>query len=115
LDKHAEDVLILDVARLSGITDYFVICTADNARQIKAIQDHLEKTAREAGARVLHSEGEVTTNAVAALHEYNWVLLDCGDVVVHIMDRAARAFYRLEHLWADAPRVPFEELRVHRS
>lgn len=82
--------------RVSSVTDYFVICSGQTARQVQAIADHVSEGAQQRGGRVWHIEG---------YRDAQWVLLDCGDVVVHIFHPAAREFYRLEQLWGDAPRV----------
>lgn len=82
--------------RVSSVADYFVICTGQTGRQVQAIADHVGEGARQRGRRVWHTEG---------YQEAQWVLLDCGDVVVHIFHPSARAFYRLEQLWGDVPRV----------
>lgn len=90
-DKKAEDVVVIDVAKKIGITDYFVICTAFSAPQTRAIVEEMEKRAREAtGSRVRHVEGN---------HRSEWVLMDFGDVVVHIFSRDARLYYSLEKYW----------------
>ncbi len=107
LDKQAEGVSILDLRALSTVTDFFVVCTAGSGRQLTAIKEHIEHALNERGARVWHTEGVVPSGASSALPGAapQWVLIDCGEVVVHLLDDAARAFYRLEELWADAPRV----------
>jgi ribosome-associated protein len=109
LDKQAEDVVVLQVRALTTVADYFVIGTGTSARQIDALREHIETVLRQSGAQVWHVEG---TAAPAASSERadtpTWVLMDCGDVVVHLFDPRARAFYRLEELWADAPRVACE-------
>jgi ribosome-associated protein len=107
LDKQAEDVLILDLRAVSTITDFFLVCTADNARQLDALTDHIEATLLTLGRRAQHIEGASgSAGAHPATPESRWVLMDCGDLVVHLFDRHAREFYRLEELWADAPRIP---------
>ena len=109
LDKHAEGVVVMDLRTLSNVTDFFVVCTADSAPQMNAIKDHIEATLAQQGCAVFHTEG-----AAAALGPRRdrdvpqWVLLDCGDVVIHLLDEPARTFYQLEQLWADAPRVPLD-------
>ena len=109
LDKQAEDVVILDLRPVSTIADFFLVCTADNVRQLDALKDHIEATLLKLGHRVQHTEGSAAPAASSpASPESRWVLLDCGDLVVHLFDRHAREFYRLEDLWADAPRVPFD-------
>ena len=107
LDKHAEGVVILDLQPLSTVADFFVMCTANNPRQISAIKDHVEAVLAQHGAVVWHAEGVVTSPLVSGGLEQmpQWVLMDCGSVVVHLFDQRTRALYRLEELWADAPRV----------
>jgi ribosome-associated protein len=95
-DKKATDVLVLNVAETLVVTDYFLIATGANDRQVHAIADSIEDALREAGARPIGREGE---------RELKWVLLDYGDFVVHVFQGAERDFYRLEKLWSDAPRL----------
>ena len=108
LDKQAEDVVILDLRPVSTIADFFLVCTADNVRQLDALKDHIEAALLKLGRRVQHTEGSSASTPGAAAPESRWVLIDCGDVVVHLFDRSAREFYRLEELWADAPRIPID-------
>lgn len=95
-DKKATDVMALYVAETLVVTDYFVIATGSNDRQVHAIADSVEDALREAGAKPIGREGE---------RELKWVLLDYGDFVVHVFQAAEREFYRLEKLWSDAPRL----------
>jgi ribosome-associated protein len=97
----------MDLHAVSSVTDFFVICTADTGRQLDALKEHIEATLAKHGGRVGHVEGAAASggSARAFEREPQWVLLDCGDVVVHLLDQHARSFYRLEELWADAPRV----------
>jgi ribosome-associated protein len=95
-DKKAEDAVVLDVRGLSGVADYFVLLSADSDRQAGAIADAIEAPLEALGAIRLGVEGRSGGG---------WVLLDFGDVVVHVMDPETRKFYDLEGLWADAPRV----------
>ncbi len=109
LEKQAEGVVVMDLRSLSSITDFFVVCTADNARQLSALQEHIERTLGARGALVWHTEGITSTQGRTSSRltpEPQWVLLDCGEIVVHLLDRPARELYRLEDLWADAPRLP---------
>ncbi len=99
-DKKAADVVVLDVAELLVITDYFVVCTGRNDRQVKVIAEEVEKRLKAAGLPLLGSEGE---------REAVWVLLDFADVVVHVFQPQEREFYRLERLWSSAPRVELPE------
>jgi ribosome-associated protein len=95
-DKKAIDVVALKVADLLIVTDYFVIATGANDRQVKVIADTIEERLREAGVKPVGREGE---------RENTWVLLDFGDLVVHVFQPEEREFYRLEKLWSDAPRL----------
>ena len=97
-DKKAQDILVLDIREISPITDYFVICTAQNKIQAKAIADNIEEKIQEDGLLMLRKEGY--TDSL-------WTLLDYGDVVVHIFTQTEREFYSLEKLWSDAKVVEF--------
>lgn len=101
---------MLDLRSLSSVTDFFVICTAGSARQIDAIKDSIEGVLARQGYTVFHIEGSSVPgkSTSPSRAEPCWVLMDCGDVVAHILDQQARGFYRLEDLWADAPRVAIE-------
>ena len=107
LNKQATDVVVLDLRALSTVTDFFVICTVDSTPQLAAIRDDLDATLAQHGATVWHTEGASSSGRSVqdAIGQLRWLLLDCGDVVVHVLDQRSRAFYRLEELWADAPRV----------
>ncbi len=95
IDKKAENVKVLDLTH-SGFTDYFVICSGFSDRQIQAICNHVTETMKAQGYRLSSSEGYT---------EGRWILLDFGDVVVHVFLDALREYYDLESLWADAPRI----------
>ena len=97
----AEDIIALDVRELTIITDYFVICTGKSSIQIRAISDRIEEKLRNEGERKLRVEGR---------QEATWILMDYGDVVVHVMAAEQRDFYRLEELWGEAPRMELELL-----
>jgi ribosome-associated protein len=97
--KKAFDILILDLRGLTYITDYFVICSGSNVTQVGAIADGIGQALAKAGVHPSHVEGEA---------EASWVLMDYGDVVVHIFDEQTRAYYCLEKLWGDAPRMAIE-------
>ena len=107
-EKHAEDIVALDVRALSTVADFFVVCTAESGRQIQAIRDHIEVTLRTRGVRLWHAEGFQRGHEIPREVSFTpqWVLMDCGEIIVHVMDHATRAFYQVERLWADAPRVP---------
>jgi ribosome-associated protein len=101
-DKLAEHVLVLDVAALTTVASYLVIGSGESVRQVKAIAEAVDEALAAEGVRLLHSEG---------LEHGRWVLLDYGDVVVHVFHREAREFYRIERLWADAPAVDLPPVR----
>lgn len=94
-EKKATDILVQDVRELVSITDYFVIVTASNARQVEAIIDEIEEALRE--------NLQVKPNHTEDSRDGSWSLLDYGDVVVHVFMPEAREYYRLEELWNDAP------------
>jgi ribosome-associated protein len=97
LDKKATDVLILHVAKLTSVADYLVLASADSDRQTRAIADHVDGVLSKSDSGALSIEGKASSQ---------WVLMDFGDVVVHIFREDARHHYGLERLWADAKRVP---------
>jgi len=96
LDKKATDVLILHVAKLTSVADYLVLGSAESDRQARAIADHVDGILSQAGSGPLSIEGKASSQ---------WVLMDFGDVVVHVFRQDARQHYGLERLWADAKRV----------
>lgn len=102
-DKLATDVLILDVADRLALTDCFVLASAPNERQVAAVVDEVELRLRGLGVKPVRREGE---------SDRRWVLLDFGDVVVHVMHAEERDFYSLERLWKDCPEVPFADAAV---
>ena len=99
-DKLATDIIAYDVSEQLVITDAFLLCSASNDRQVKAIVDEIEEKLRRAGARPVRREGE---------REGRWVLLDYLDVVIHVQHAEERVFYALERLWKDCPRIPLPE------
>jgi len=86
----ARDITVLDVRKITSIYDSMVIATAESNRQVKALAHHVRDKLKEAGATIIGVEGEETGD---------WVLVDCGDIVVHVMQPAVRAYYNLEELW----------------
>ena len=96
LDKKATDVLVLQIAPLTSVADYLVIGSADSDRQASAIADYIDGILSRAGSKPLRVEG---------LRSSQWVLMDFGDVIVHIFRQDIRTHYALERLWADAKRV----------
>lgn len=103
LESKAKDILIIDLRDLSSVTDYFVICTGDSDIQVQSIARHIKEKLSEAGLRLLRMEGY--------LHA-QWVLLDFGDIVIHVFHHEARTFYSLERLWGDAPQVDFNQGQI---
>ena len=97
LDNEAKEVLLLDMREITPLFDYFVIATGRSGRQVRAIADEVEALLK----KEFHDERRGTEG----YRDSRWVVLDFGDLVVHLFDAAAREFYRLEELWADAPRV----------
>jgi ribosome-associated protein len=92
-DKKASDILLLDIRRITTLADYFVILTGSAARQIRALANNIEEALDKEGIELLGREG---------MAEDGWVLLDYGQVVVHIFSPEQRAYYGLEDLWRDA-------------
>lgn len=102
--KGARDVVILEVAEVMVVSDEFVIASAPNERQVKAIVDEIERVVAETrSARPLRVEG---------LEDRHWVLLDYGDVVVHVFLDETRDYYELERLWSDVPRVAWDDVEL---
>lgn len=99
--KTLEATVVLDVGELIGITDYFVIASGRNDRQVRAIVDEVSKQVRE--------QTGITARHVEGLEGRSWVLIDYGDFVVHVFDTETRKIYALERLWADAARVELDE------
>jgi ribosome-associated protein len=99
-DKLAEHIQAFDVSDQLVITDAFLLCSAPNDRQVRAIVDEVEERLRDHGAKPIRREGQ---------REGRWVLLDYGEVVVHVQHEEERAFYALERLWRDCPLVDLPE------
>lgn len=100
-DKLADDIIAYDVSEQLVITDAFVLCSAPNDRQVKAIVDEIEKRLREsAAAKPVRREGE---------REGRWVLLDYLEIIVHVQHEEDRLFYALERLWKDCPEIALPE------
>jgi ribosome-associated protein len=100
--KKGEDIVALDVGDILSITDAFVIASGTNTRQVRTIVDEIEKAMKD------HSAERPTS--VEGRDDATWVLLDYGDIVVHVFLDETRAYYELERLWTDAPRIHWERL-----
>ncbi len=99
-DKKAEDTLALEVGEIIGIAEVFVITSGTNTRQVRTICDEIELALKQ-------EDGEAP-RSVEGLDDASWVLLDYGDLVVHVFLRETRDYYALERLWTDAPRIAWE-------
>lgn len=96
-DLKGTNIVTLDVRTLTDITDYMIVCTGRSSRQVKALAENVAVTAKEQHVSHVRTEGEADSE---------WVLVDLGDVIVHVMQASAREFYSLEDLW-----VPVKEMR----
>jgi ribosome-associated protein len=105
LDHKAIDLVILEVKNLSSFTDYFIVCSGNSDRQVQAIAAHIEEKLGKEEIHPLSIEGK---------REGRWVLLDYGDVVIHVFYQPVREFYDLERLWSDAPRIELPRVRPTR-
>lgn len=92
VEKQAEDILILDLKALTPITDFFVICTGTSQRQLRALQHAIQENMK-------HSAANITASGIEGTPESGWLLMDFGDVIVHLFEAETRAYYRLEELW----------------
>ena len=99
LDKKAAALTVLDVHGVSSVTDYFLVCSGKSTTHVRAIIDGIRTELKAEGVRPLHAEG---------VPESGWLLLDYGDVLVHVFLEDTRAYYALERLWGDVPNVPLE-------
>jgi len=99
--KKADDIAVLDVGNIISITDAFVIVSGSNTRQVRTIVDEVEKGLRERSG--------ISPRSVEGLDDASWVLLDYGDLVVHVFLAETRAYYDLDRLWTDAPRIDWEQ------
>ena len=94
-----KDTIVLDLTEVTAIVDFFVITTGSSGRQMRAVADEVRRIMRTTGSRPRSVEGQ---------NDANWILLDFGDIVLHVFSPEARKLYDLEHLWADAPRVDWK-------
>lgn len=95
-EKKAEDIKILDIEKISTLADYFLIASGTNRNQVQAMADEVEETLGRAGIEPKHIEGYAAAN---------WILMDYGDIVIHIFDEENRLFYDLERIWRDGNAV----------
>lgn len=96
--KKASDIVLLEVSGITPIADFFVIATGESKRQVKACTEYIDEAFSDKGISPRHLEGIINLE---------WVLMDYGDIIVHIFDKEARLYYGLERLWGDAPRVDY--------
>ena len=100
-DRKAQEMVALDIRKIASFAEFFLICSGGSTRQVQAIADEVMEKLREArDARPLHTEGYETAT---------WILLDYGDLIVHVFTEDSRQFYQLERLWRDAERVELPE------
>ena len=102
-DKKAEDIRVLDIENVSTIADYFIIASGANRNQVQAMADNVEESLGKEGFEVKHTEG---------YQNANWILLDYGDIVIHLFDSENRLFYDLERIWRDGISVDPAELEA---
>ena len=105
-DKLAREIVAFDVSEQLVITDVFLLASAPNDRQVKAVVDEIEEKLRDLGAKPVRREGT---------QEGRWVLLDFADIVVHVQHEEERVFYALERLWKDCPVIPFVDADLERA
>ena len=101
LEKKAINVVVLDLRHTPAFTDFFVLCSGQNARQVKAIADNVEEALRAAKVRPAHIEG---------YDRSEWVLMDFFNFIVHVFSPQTREFYALERLWGDAERIEIDDV-----
>jgi ribosome-associated protein len=105
-DKKAFQIVGLEVSELTSYTDCLLICSAASERQVSAIADEMQRQLKESGRLPLHVEGE---------RRSDWVLLDYGEFVIHVFTEERRAYYGLDGLWGDAPRLDADVLKITES
>lgn len=101
-DKKAEDISIIDISEVSVLADYFLIASGNNRNQVQALVDNVEEKLGRAGYVTKNVEGYQTGN---------WILMDYGDVIVHVFDQQNRLFYDLERIWRDGKKISVEEFK----
>lgn len=106
LGRKAEGIVVLDVRELTSIADTFIICSGRSNRQVSAIAEHIERFLKEHKIRALSVDGK---------KEGHWVLMDYGDIIIHVFYEETRSFYDLEGLWVDAARITTESMKEIRE
>lgn len=101
-DKMAVDIKVLEIKGISSLADYFVIASGNNPNQLRAMADEVDEQLFKAGFRLKHSEGMTSKN---------WILMDFGDIVVHLFNKEDRGFYNIERIWGDAKEIPESQLK----
>ena len=100
-DKKGEDIKIIDITGISVLADYFIIANGNSDNQVSALVDNVEEELHKAGYELKQREGRTNSS---------WILLDFGDIIVHVFDRENRLFYDLERIWKDGKDIMIEEL-----
>ncbi len=100
-DKKGQDICIINIEEISTVADYFIIASGDNRNQVQAIADNVSDELAKVGCEVKQTEG---------YHSANWILMDYGDIIVHIFNKEDRLFYELERIWRDGKIVEIDEL-----
>jgi len=95
-EKQGEEIVVMDLRKFSSIANFFIVCSGNSDRHVRALADHVIEKLRQEKVKAYHVEG---------LEEGRWVLVDFSDVVVHVFYRETRQFYNLERLWGNAPRI----------
>ncbi len=103
-DRQAKEMALLDLRELTVMTDYFFICSGNSTTHIRTIVDKIKESMKHAGMGGIRTEGYDAAQ---------WVLMDYGDVVVHVMSPEQREYYNLEEFWGEAPHVPLESMLSH--
>ncbi|NCB91485.1 MAG: ribosome silencing factor [Clostridia bacterium] len=100
-DKKANDLKVIDIEKISTIADYFIISSGSNRNQVQAMADNVDEVLGKAGYTAKHVEGYSTAN---------WILMDYGDIIIHIFDEENRLFYDLERIWRDGQAIEVSDL-----
>jgi ribosome-associated protein len=105
-EKKAQDVKAIDISDLTTIAQYFVVCSGSSVTHIKTLADYVEEKLNEQGMRCIHREG---------YNSARWILLDYGDIVVHVIHEEDREFYGLERLWQDGKPIAVDEVQAAKA